>query len=81
MKLIEAIKEMKGTKQQKELASDIGMQAGALGTIVKRNNMQVKTLIAIANACGYEVVVRPKDGLKKSERTYVIDNAEKPTEE
>jgi hypothetical protein len=75
MKLNEAIKEMRGTKTQTELAENIGYKQGALATSMKRNNMQVKTLIALAESCEYEVVLRPKKGTNKAERTYVISEA------
>ena len=73
MKLSEAIFEMKGTKTQTELAEEIGYQQGALATALKRNNMQVKTLLMIADKCEYELVLRPTGGKNKAERTYVID--------
>lgn len=73
MKLNEAIYEMKGSKTLTELASDIGHKPGALGTVLKRNNMQVKTLVALLESCDYELVIRPTKGLSKGERTYVID--------
>lgn len=75
MKLNEAINEMKENKTQKELADDIGYKQGALATALKRNNMQVKTLIAIAESCGYELVLRPTGGKNKAERTFMIDEA------
>ena len=81
MKLNEAIKGMLGTKTQSQLAEAINYKTGALSTLLKRNNMQVKTLITMAEAMDYELVLRPKSGTNKAERTYVINDAEKSVEE
>ena len=72
MKLNEAIIKMQGVLKQTELAEKIGYKQGALATALKRNNMQVKTLLLIAKSCDYELVLVPKVGNKK-DRTYVID--------
>ena len=59
------------------LPEDIGSSQGALSTMLVRNNMQVSTLIKIADGLGYEVVLRPTSGTAKAERTVVIDKAGK----
>lgn len=77
MKLNEAIKhiiKMCNTTQSK-VAKDIGMKQGAFATIMCRNNMQVKTLVGIANGLDYEIVLRPKSGIGKNERSVIIDMA------
>lgn len=79
MKLNEAIRNVikMCNKTQNEVATDIGSSQGALATMLMRNNMQVQTLITIADNLGYELVLRPKSGTNKSERTVVIDSAGK----
>lgn len=74
MKLNEAIEIMRGNKTKTQLAKEIGYLPGAFATMMKRNNAQVKTLVALAESCGYEVVIMPKNE-KKTERMYVIDDA------
>ena len=75
MKLNEAIRELLKmcNISQNGLGEKIGMKSGAFATVMKRNNMQVKTLLAITNALGYEIVLRPKSGTNRSERTVVVD--------
>lgn len=77
MKLNEAVKEIikMCNKSQTEVGNDIGMQSGAFSTMMKRNNMQVKTLVTICNKLGYEIVLRPTEGTNRKERTVIIDEA------
>ena len=77
MKLNDAIKEIikMSNKSQNEVGREIGMQSGAFSTMMRRNNMQVKTLLSICNILGYEVVLRPAKGTNKSERTVIIEEA------
>jgi transcriptional regulator with XRE-family HTH domain len=59
----EALKEMlRQTKTtQAELAQKIGLKSqGGISSLVSRNNFNVSTLISIANALGYEVVLQSK---------------------
>lgn len=74
MNLKEVIKVMSGTKTQQEVAELIGSTQGALATMLSRNNMQIKTLLKIANALGYEIVLRPTSGKDKAERTVILDD-------
>lgn len=77
MKLNEAINSIKEmcNATQKQIIDEIGIKQGAFTTMMKRNNMQVKTLIGIADALDYEVVLRPKKGTNKTERSVIIDMA------
>ena len=74
MNLKEAVKVMSGTKTQSEVASLIETSQGALGTMLSRNNMQIKTLLKIANVLGYEIILRPTSGKDKAERTVILDD-------
>lgn len=75
MKLSDGIKKIIElcNRSQNGVGTAVGYKSGTWATIMKRNNMQVKTLVAIANELGYEVVLRPKDGKNKEERSVVID--------
>ena len=63
MKLAKAINEMVEVKtsSHKRLAEKIGKKNGsAIGNIIMRNNCTVGTLLEIAEALEYDVVLKPK---------------------
>ena len=63
MKLAKAINEMVEVKtsSHKRLAETIGKKNGsAIGNIIMRNNCTVETLLDIAEALEYDVVLKPK---------------------
>lgn len=63
MKLAKAINEMVEVKtsSHKRLAEKIGKKNGsAIGNIIMRNNCTVETLLDIAEALEYDVVLKPK---------------------
>ena len=63
MKLSKAINEMVEVKtsSHKRLAEKIGKKNGsAIGNIIMRNNCTVETLLDIAEALEYDVVLKPK---------------------
>ena len=78
MNLKEAIKVMSGSLTQTQVAEKVRergekMTQSTLGTMLSRNNMQVATLAKIADALGYEIVLRPTGGKDKAERTVVLN--------
>ncbi len=63
MKLSKAINEMIGVKSSshKRLAVKIGKNNGsAIGNIITRNNCTVETLLEIAGALEYDVILKPQ---------------------
>ena len=63
MKLAKAINEMVEVKtsSHKRLAEKIGKKNGsAIGNIIMRNNCTVETLLDIADALEYDIVLKPK---------------------
>ncbi len=63
MKLANAINDMIDVKtsSHKRLAEKIGKKNGsAIGNIIMRNNCTVETLLDIAEALEYDVVLKPK---------------------
>lgn len=63
MKLGKAINEMIRVKSSshKRLANTIGKENGsAIGNIIIRNNCTVETLLDIANALEYDIMLKPK---------------------
>lgn len=74
MNLKDVLKVMGGNKTQSEIAKGIGTTQGALATMLSRNNMQVATLYKIADSLGYDIVLRPRSGNDKKERTVVLDD-------
>ena len=63
MKLANAITNMieVKTSSHKRLADKIGKKNGsAIGNIIMRNNCTVETLLEIANALEYEILLKPK---------------------
>ncbi len=63
MKLSKAINEMVEVKtsSHKRLAEKIGKKNGsAIGNIIMRNNCTVETLLDIADALEYDIVLKPK---------------------
>lgn len=49
--------------RQQDVAEKIGVSgAGTIGMYLKSKSMQVNSLLAILNACGYELIARSADG-------------------
>lgn len=66
------IREEKKTTQ-KEFAKSINMPFTTLNTSLRVGNITINKLLKILNALDYEIVLRPKKGIDKSNRSIVID--------
>ena len=61
-------------KTQKELSEMLGYpRITTLNTSLRRGNMTTKKIIEICDALDYEIVLRPKSGTNKLERTVILD--------
>jgi hypothetical protein len=76
MKLGEAINKLvkDNKKSHASLAEMIGRKNPTyISNIVSRSNANVVTLLEITDALGYEVIIRPKSGDDKAERTIRLE--------
>ena len=76
MKLGEAINKLvkDNKKSHASLAEMIGRKNPTfISNIVGRGNSNVATLLEITDALGYEVILRPKSGDDKAERTIRLE--------
>lgn len=56
-----------------DLAKRMGLKSPAsIGNIITRGDCKVSALFNICNELGYEIVIKPKHGDGKAERTIVI---------
>ena len=59
---------------QKGLAEKLNLKAAAsIGNIQVRNDAKVSLLIKMAEVLDYEIVIRPKHGSDRAERTIILD--------
>ena len=76
MKLGEAINKLvkDNKKSHASLAELIGRKNPTfISNMVSRSNANVVTLLEITDALGYEVIIRPKSGDDKAERTIRLE--------
>lgn len=76
MKLGEAINKLvkDNKKSHASLSEMIGRKNPTfISNMVSRSNANVATLLEITDALGYEVIVRPKSGDDKAERTIRLE--------
>ena len=76
MKLGEAINKLvkDNKKSHASLAEMIGRKNPTfISNMVSRGNANIATLLEITDALGYEVIVRPKSGDDKAERTIRLE--------
>lgn len=76
MKLGEAINKLvkDNKKSHASLAELIGRKNPTfISNIVGRGNSNVATLLEITDALGYEIIIRPKSGDDKAERTIRLE--------
>jgi hypothetical protein len=76
MKLGEAINKLvkDNKKSHASLSEMIGRKNPTfISNIVGRSNSNVTTLLEITDALGYEVIIRPKSGDDKAERTIRLE--------
>lgn len=64
-------------KSQTDLCKDLGVAKTTLNTQLRKGNITTDSLIKIMNELGYEILLRPKNGIDKVERTVVVDKTEK----
>ncbi|MFQ9922094.1 MAG: hypothetical protein ACLRVU_01200 [Beduini sp.] len=58
------------------LAKKMGYKSpSSIGNVVIRNEMKAGMLIDICNELGYEIVIKPKYGDNKAERTIILDES------
>jgi hypothetical protein len=75
MILKEAIRKLikDNSTSRQGLADKIGRKsASSIGNAIDRNNMTVQLLLEITDALGYDVVLKPKFGDNKAERTITL---------
>lgn len=76
MNFREAVKQMIKNEHitQVELAEKMGFktQAGVSSLLLKKG-VSISTLLKVCEATEYEIVLRPKKGSNKAERTLIID--------
>ena len=76
MNFKEALKKLikDNNKSYASMAEMIGRKnATFISNIVIRGNCNIDTLLEITNALGYEVVIKPKSGDNKAERTIRLE--------
>ena len=76
MKLGEAINKLvrDNKKSHASLSEMIGRKNPTfISNMVSRSNANVATLLEITDALGYEVIIRPKSGDDKAERTIRLE--------
>lgn len=76
MKLGEAINKLvkDNKKSHASLAEMIGRKNPTfISNMVSRGNSNVATLLEITDALGYEIILRPKSGDDKAERTIRLE--------
>ena len=76
MKLGEAINKLvkDNKKSHASLSELIGRKNPTfISNMVSRSNANVATLLEITDALGYEVIIRPKSGDDKAERTIRLE--------
>ena len=76
MKLGEAINKLvkDNKKSHASLAQMIGRKTSTfISNIVIRGNTNIDTLLEITDALGYEIIIRPKSGDDKAERTIRLE--------
>lgn len=76
MKLGEAINKLvkDNKKSHASLSEMIGRKNPTyISNIVGRGNVNITTLLEITDALGYEVIIRPKSGDDKAERTIRLE--------
>jgi len=59
---------------QTKISEMLQMSQGDFGNKLRRNDIKISFLLKLTSVLGYEVVIRPKEGLNKAERTIVITN-------
>lgn len=80
MKLNDAIRAMLKAilSNQVELGEKLGMSAPALNRCINNNNVTVNRLWEMCDACGYEVVIRPKNKrMQNKDNTFTIEGETK----
>ena len=56
------------------LADRLGYKSGAsIGEISRRSDTKVSILINICNELDYDIIIRPRGGTDRAERTVVLD--------
>ena len=76
MKLGEAINKLvkDNKKSHASLAQMIGRKTSTfISNMVIRGNTNIDTLLEITDALGYEIIIRPKSGDDKAERTIRLE--------
>ena len=76
MKLGEAINKLvkDNKKSHASLAEMIGRKNSTfISNIVIRENANITTMLEITDALGYEIIIRPKSGDDKAERTIRLE--------
>ena len=79
MKLSEAINKLvkDNKKSHASLAELIGRKTPTyISNICIRNNTNVNTLLEITDALGYEIILKPKSGDDKAERTIRLERCD-----
>jgi hypothetical protein len=84
MKLGEAINKLvkDNKKSHASLAKMMGRKTSTyISNICIRNNTNVNTLLEITDVLGYEVIIKPKSGDDKAERTIRLERCDTDMQE
>lgn len=75
MNVSEAIKKVLDNENttQTELCKKMNIPKTTLNTALRNGNITINKLLNIMNELGYEIVLRPKNGTNKVERSVTID--------